>query len=124
MLVVSRETCPRKRPIKGKGIFARRRWVARLWRKKFKLQDLLRRSKATHLSDNGIGLPIISRYLGHAEITTTMVYVKPNQQKIQEALESVRQQVLPKEDPEEYDKMRARLCGLRQNYYAKATGTA
>jgi hypothetical protein len=42
-----------------------------------------------------------------------MVYVKPNQQKIQEALESVRQQVLPKEDPEEYDKMRARLCGLR-----------
>ena len=74
---------------------------------------LFRRSKATHLSDNGIGLPIISRYLGHAEITTTMVYVRPNQQKIQEALESVRQQVLPKEDPEEYDKMRARLCGLR-----------
>lgn len=34
---------------------------------------LFRRSKATHLSDNGIGLPIISRYLGHAEITTTMV---------------------------------------------------
>jgi site-specific recombinase XerD len=74
---------------------------------------LFRRSKATHLSDNGIGLPIISRYLGHAEITTTMVYVRPNQQKIQEALESVRQQALPKEDPEEYDKMRARLCGLR-----------
>ncbi len=74
---------------------------------------LFRRSKATHLSDNGIGLPIISRYLGHAEITTTMVYVRPNQKKIQEALESVRQQASPKVDPEEYDKMRARLCGLR-----------
>jgi site-specific recombinase XerD len=74
---------------------------------------LFRRSKATHLSDNGIGLPIISRYLGHAEITTTMVYVKPNQQKIQEALTRVDQQAPPTQDPEEYDKMRARLCGLR-----------
>jgi len=74
---------------------------------------LFRRSKATHLSDNGVGLPIISRYLGHTEVKTTMVYVRPNQQKIQEALESVRQQDSPTEDPEEYDKMRARLCGLR-----------
>ncbi len=74
---------------------------------------LFRRSKATHLSDNGVGLPIISRYLGHAEITTTMVYVRPNQQKIQEALESMRQQDSPTEDPEEYDKIRARVCGLR-----------
>mgnify|MGYP000894045501 CR=1 FL=1 len=84
-----------------------------LLRSKFKLQDFFRRSKATHLSDNGIGLPIISRYLGHAEITTTMVYVKPNQQKIQEALTSVDQQAPPTQDPEEYDKMMARLCGLR-----------
>ena len=74
---------------------------------------LFRKSKATHLSDAGIGLPIISRYLGHAEITTTMVYVKPNQQKIQEALASMDQQALPTQDTEEYDKMRARLCGLR-----------
>lgn len=74
---------------------------------------LFRRSKATHLSDNGIGLPIISRYLGHADIRTTMVYVMPNQKIMQEALESVKQQELPKEDPVEYDKMRARLCGLR-----------
>jgi hypothetical protein len=42
-----------------------------------------------------------------------MVYVKPNQQKIQEALASVDQQAPPAQDPEEYDKMRARLCGLR-----------
>lgn len=74
---------------------------------------LFRKSKATHLSDAGIGLPIISRYLGHADITTTMVYVKPNQQKIQEALESVDQQAPSTQDPEEYDRMRARLCGLR-----------
>ena len=74
---------------------------------------LFRRSKSTHLSDNGIGLPIISRYMGHEDIRTTMVYVRPNQKKIQEALESVAQQASPKEDPEEYDKMRARLCGLR-----------
>ena len=74
---------------------------------------LFRRSKATHLSDAGIGLPIISRYLGHADITTTMVYVRPNQQKIQEALESVGQQAPQTQDLEEYDKMRARLCGLR-----------
>jgi site-specific recombinase XerD len=74
---------------------------------------LFRRSKATHLSNNGIGLPIISRYLGHSDITTTMVYVRPNQKKIQEALESVGQQALPTQDLEEYDKMRAKLCGLR-----------
>jgi integrase/recombinase XerD len=74
---------------------------------------LFRRSKATHLSDNGIGLPIISRYLGHADITTTMVYVRPNQQKILEALESIKQQKTPDQALEDYDKMRARLCGLR-----------
>jgi integrase/recombinase XerD len=74
---------------------------------------LFRKSKATHLSNAGIGLPIISRYLGHAAITTTMVYVSPNQQKILEALASVDQQAPPTQDPEEYDKMRARLCGLR-----------
>jgi len=83
------------------------------FRNKFKLLDFFRRSKATHLSDAGIGLPIISRYLGHAEITTTMVYVMPNQQKIQEALASMDQQALPIQDIEEYDKMRAKLCGLR-----------
>jgi integrase/recombinase XerD len=74
---------------------------------------LFRRSKATHLSDAGIGLPIISRYLGHAEITTTMVYVVPNQRRMREALASVNQQVLPIQNLEEYDKMRAKLCGLR-----------
>ncbi len=74
---------------------------------------LFRKSKATHLSDAGVGLPIISRYLGHAEITTTMVYIRPSQQKIQEALESVRGQIPSQYDAEEYDRMRARLCGLR-----------
>lgn len=74
---------------------------------------LFRRSKATHLSNNGIGLPIISRYLGHSDITTTMLYVSPNQKKIQAALESVGQQELPTQELEEYDKMRAKLCGLR-----------
>jgi site-specific recombinase XerD len=74
---------------------------------------LFRRSKATHLSNNGIGLPIISRYLGHSDISTTMVYVNPNQKKIQEALESVEQQELPPKELENYDKMRAKLCGLR-----------
>ena len=74
---------------------------------------LFRRSKPTHLSDAGIGLPIISRYLENADITTTMVYVVPNQQRIREALTSVDQQVLPIQGLEEYDRMRAKLCGLR-----------
>jgi site-specific recombinase XerD len=75
---------------------------------------LFRRSKASHLSDNGIGLPVVSRFLGHADISTTMVYVRPNQQKMREAVErnSVGHELLDSE-AEEYEHMRAHLCGIR-----------
>lgn len=75
---------------------------------------LFRRSKATHLSDHGIGLPIISRYLGHADITTTMTYVKPNQKKIKEALEkSSFDYQFTSSEAKEYENIRAKLCRIR-----------
>ncbi len=73
-----------------------------------------RKSKATHLSDKGVGLPVISRYLGHADISTTMVYVKPNQEKIRDAL--LKAEALCSSSPEqarEYEQLKARLYGLR-----------
>jgi len=75
---------------------------------------LFRRSKASHLSENGIGLPVVSRFLGHAEISTTMVYVRPNQQKIREAVEknSSNYELLESE-AKEYERLRAHLCGIR-----------
>lgn len=75
---------------------------------------LFRKSKATHLSDNGIGLPIVSRFLGHAEISTTMVYVRPNQQKIREAVEkNSNNHELSELEKGEYERMKAHLCGIR-----------
>jgi len=75
---------------------------------------LFRKSKATHLSDHGVGLPIISRYLGHADITTTMTYVKPNQKKIKEALErSSSDHKFTTSEAKEYENIRAKLCGIR-----------
>lgn len=75
---------------------------------------LFRKSKATHLSDNGIGLPVVSRFLGHAELSTTMTYVRPNQQKMREAVErSAQCHELPEAEAEEYERMRAHLCGIR-----------
>ena len=75
---------------------------------------LFRRSKATHLNDNGIGLPVVSRFLGHADASTTMVYVRPNQQKIREAVEkSASNHELLESEAEDYERMRAHLCGIR-----------
>lgn len=75
---------------------------------------LFRRSKASHLSDNGIGLPVVSRFLGHAEISTTMVYVRPNQQKIREAVEkNSSSHEMSESEAKDYERLRAHLCGIR-----------
>lgn len=75
---------------------------------------LFRSSKATHLNDNGISLPVISRYLGHAEVTTTMIYIKPNQEKMREAIEMAASgHEFSPEDKSNYEKLRARMCGIR-----------
>ncbi len=74
----------------------------------------LRKSKATHLSDSGISLPVISRFLGHADISTTMVYVKPDQSKIRAALlKTEDHRASPPEKIQEYEALKARLYGLR-----------
>lgn len=39
------------------------------------LRRHLRHSYATHLLEAGVNLPAISRFLGHAQIQTTLVYV-------------------------------------------------
>ncbi|MFA5622442.1 MAG: tyrosine-type recombinase/integrase [Thermovirgaceae bacterium] len=73
-----------------------------------------RKGKATHLSDKGVSLPVISRFLGHADISTTMVYVKPNQEKIREALLKAEGPGSPSpEQAREYEALKARLYGLR-----------
>lgn len=35
-----------------------------------------RRSKATHMLQNGVSLPVIQRFLGHESIQTTEVYIE------------------------------------------------
>lgn len=45
-----------------------------------------RHAKALHMVENGIPLPIISKFLGHENISTTMIYGEPTVEMIRQAL--------------------------------------
>ena len=49
---------------------------------------MFRRSRATHLYQDGIPLELISRMLGHSQIDTTKVYATPSIKMLREAVES------------------------------------
>ena len=50
---------------------------------------MFRRTRATHLYQNGVSLPLVSRLLGHASLETTRVYAQPSMRMLRDAIESV-----------------------------------
>ena len=76
---------------------------------------MFRRSRATHLYQNGVDLPLVSRLLGHAHLETTRVYAKPSLKMLREAMESVETPTQKAAKPiwEGDEAMMAKLCGLR-----------
>lgn len=77
---------------------------------------MFRRTRATHMYQQGADIYLISSFLGHEQIETTKQYTKPSMQQIKAALEASS----PKDEsgkpivPEKYEERLARLCGLRR----------
>ena len=63
---------------------------------KIKCQDIpsnvyphmFRRTRATHLYQDGVSLPFVSKILGHSKMETTTIYAKPSLTMLREAMES------------------------------------
>lgn len=49
----------------------------------------LRAACATIMNENGVDIPTISKVLGHSSINTTMVYIKTNQAKVNNAMKAM-----------------------------------
>lgn len=49
---------------------------------------MFRRSRATHLYQDGIPLELVSRMLGHSQIDTTKIYAKPSLEMLRKAVEN------------------------------------
>lgn len=49
---------------------------------------MFRRSRATHLYQDGVALEIISRMLGHSTVETTKIYAKPSIEMFRKAMEN------------------------------------
>jgi len=77
---------------------------------------MFRHAKAFHMLENTIPISIISRFLGHENISTTMVYAKPSIEMIRNALEHSQgiEQKAKKKDYSEYERRRLELCGIRK----------
>ena len=77
---------------------------------------MFRRTRATHMYQQGEDIYLISSFLGHEQIETTKQYAKPSMQQIRAALEASS----PKDKsgklivPKKYEERRASLCGLRR----------
>ena len=76
---------------------------------------MFRRTRATQLYRNGVGLPLVSRLLGHASLETTRKYATPSIEMLRKAMDSVEtpqeRQLRPIWEGDET--MMAKLCGLR-----------
>ena len=49
---------------------------------------MFRRTRATHLYQDGIPLELVSRMLGHSQIETTKIYAKPSIEMLRKAIEN------------------------------------
>ncbi len=76
---------------------------------------MFRRTRATELYQNGVSLPLVSRFLGHASLETTKIYAKPSLKMLRDAIESVETSTEKNEQPlwEDSEEIMAKLCGLR-----------
>jgi len=76
---------------------------------------MFRRSKATALYQNGTPLPLVSSFLGHAQLETTRVYARPSIEMLRTAIESVEtpEQRLEKPLWKGKEEELAKMCGLR-----------
>jgi integrase/recombinase XerD len=76
---------------------------------------MFRRTRATELYQDGVGLPIVSRLLGHESLETTRLYAKPSLKMLRNAIESVETSEIKAAKPiwEGDEAMMAKLCGLR-----------
>jgi len=75
---------------------------------------LFRHSRASHLYRAGIPLPIISRFLGHAQLSTTDIYASADVEMIRSSLQSISNDKKNPVQPiwKDNDEMLAKLCGL------------
>ncbi len=72
---------------------------------------MFRRSRATHLYQDGIPLELVSRMLGHAQIDTTKIYAKPSIEMLRKAIENEKESdIEPEWDDEDEVAM---MFGLR-----------
>ena len=79
---------------------------------------LFRRTRAMHLYEEGISLPMISEWLGHAQLETTQIYAKLSgemKQKVLDAMQKRNSKIFQTESNENYvddNDMLRRICGL------------
>jgi site-specific recombinase XerD len=76
---------------------------------------MFRRTRATQLYQNGVGLPLVSRLLGHAYMETTRMYARPSLKMLRDAIESVETSTGEAAKPiwEGGEAIMAKLSGLR-----------
>jgi site-specific recombinase XerD len=76
---------------------------------------MLRRTRATHLYQNGVELALVSRILGHASLDTTRIYAKPSLAMMRDAMSSFRISQIDDEKPlwMGSEEEMAKLCGIR-----------
>ena len=80
---------------------------------KSKSLDLLRRTRATSLYQDGVELELVSRILGHSSTETTRIYATPSVEMMRKAMENA--EAVPEEKPlwEGNEDELAKFCGLR-----------
>ena len=76
---------------------------------------MLRRTRATHLYQNGVELALVSRILGHADLDTTRIYAKPSLAMMRDAMSSFHPSETDDEKPlwMGSEEEMAKLCGIR-----------
>lgn len=76
---------------------------------------MLRRTRATHLYQNGVELALVSRILGHAGLDTTRIYAQPSLAMMRDAMSSFHPSQTEEETPLWIgsEEEMAKLCGIR-----------